>query len=725
MANFTVSATGGFINPNEQQWAMRGLNAGVQDALTGFANVLTDYPGLTAIRLNTGGNDSATDIDKVVQEYTARGVVVMIEDHSGNPNNVAWYTQMATAYKGNANVFLEMPNEPNATNLAQIQIGLVNAIRAAGFTNPIALQPAGGYDFSNISAVTAAVGTNNIFITPHIYFGGADPNGAAQYVSNDISTSLSLGLFPAIDEFGDAMDGWNRDQYGDRVISSVIAANDAGKAGAVFWAMDNGNHPNGADSAFLNTSGTQLTPVGRDIQPWLSQSTTTTGGGTNPPVTPSPDGTKISSATASPIIDQVGNALTLAQSASNGLQIAVNGTPAPITTGSGSDTLVLGVSEDAYQGDAQFTVSVDGKQLGGTFTTTASHAAGVSQSLTVNGDWASGAHTVAVNYLNDAFAGSGAADRNLYVDAVGYDGAATGQSGILLGNGPRNFGVTDSTAVSGATPIQTSPVTPPVSAPATPGSGPDTLVLDMSEDAYKGDAQFTVSVDGQQLGGTFTTTALHTSGARQSFTFKGNFGSGQHDVAVKFLNDAWRGTAATDRNLYVNGISYDGTATGQTAALYGTGPVTFPISDAATTSVGEETFVLSNGDAASVTLGTGASRLSFVGTGSVTLTGGSGQAVVTADAGSKRFVAGPGTLDVTGGGGKDAYVFHANGGLLRIEDFSSAKGDTLTVDKALQGSMQQASDGQGGTMLTFGAGANHGVDIRGLAALPASNVLWV
>jgi hypothetical protein len=64
---------------------MCGLNAGVQDALTGFANVLTDYPGLTAIRLNTGGNDSATDIDKVVQEYTARGVVVMIEDHKRKP----------------------------------------------------------------------------------------------------------------------------------------------------------------------------------------------------------------------------------------------------------------------------------------------------------------------------------------------------------------------------------------------------------------------------------------------------------------------------------------------------------------------------------------------------------------------------------------------------------------------------------------------------------------
>ena len=37
------------------------------------------------------------------------------------------------------------------------------------------------------------------------------------------------------------------------------------------------------------------------------------------------------------------------------------------------------------------------------------------------------------------------------------------------------------------------------------------------------------------------------------------------------------------------------------------------------------------------------------------------------------------------------------------------------MDKALQGAMQQTSDGQGGTMLTFGAGATHGVDIHGMA----------
>ena len=38
------------------------------------------------------------------------------------------------------------------------------------------------------------------------------------------------------------------------------------------------------------------------------------------------------------------------------------------------------------------------------------------------------------------------------------------------------------------------------------GSGPDTLVLRVSEDAYDGDAELTVEVDGQQVGETLTAT---------------------------------------------------------------------------------------------------------------------------------------------------------------------------------------------------------------------------
>ncbi len=114
----------------------------------------------------------------------------------------------------------------------------------------------------------------------------------------------------------------------------------------------------------------------------------------------------------------------------------------------------------------------------------------------------------------------------------------------------RASAVTDTTAITGS-------IIPPVIT----GSGPDQLVLSMSEDAYKGDAQFTVAVDGVQLGGTFATPAQHAAGASQSFVFNGDWGVGAHTVTVNFLNDAYAGTPATDRNLYVNGVSYDGTAT--------------------------------------------------------------------------------------------------------------------------------------------------------------------
>ena len=237
-----------------------------------------------------------------------------------------------------------------------------------------------------------------------------------------------------------------------------------------------------------------------------------------------------------------------------------SGSTTAVTTGTGSDTLVLSISEDAYangdgtsdaNGDAAFTVSVDGKQLAGTFYATASHSAGASQTFTFKGNWAPGAHTVTVAFLNDAYAGTPSTDRNLYVNDVTYDGTDTKQSAALMSTGSQTFSVTDSTAI------------PPV----VTGGGSDSLVVKVSEDYYLANAQFTVSVDGKQLGGTFTATTLHSSGNSQTFAFAGDFGSGQHTVSVNFLNDAWAGTPATDRNLYVNDIVYNGTDTKQSAAL--------------------------------------------------------------------------------------------------------------------------------------------------------------
>ena len=212
---------------------------------------------------------------------------------------------------------------------------------------------------------------------------------------------------------------------------------------------------------------------------------------------------------------------------------AVSPTPDP-PQGPPQGELLLAVSEDAWQGDAQFTVSVDGQQVGGTQTATASHAAGQSQTLALQGAFGTAQHTVAVTFLNDAYAGTAATDRNLYVDAI-TDGALTTPGAALLSNGTASFLVG----------------TPPV---VTVGAGASKAVLFVSEDAWQGDAQFTVRVDGQQVGGTQTAAALHGTGQTQEFDILGAFTPGAHQVAVTFLNDAYAGTAATDRNLYVDKV---------------------------------------------------------------------------------------------------------------------------------------------------------------------------
>ena len=90
---------------------------------------------------------------------------------------------------------------------------------------------------------------------------------------------------------------------------------------------------------------------------------------------------------------------------------------------------------------------------------------------------------------------------------------------------------------------------------ATIGSGPDSVVLKVSQDAFQGDARYTVSIDGVQVEGTLTAGALHALGEDDTVTVLGNFTPGQHTVTVDFLNDAWGGTPDTDRNLYVEGVS--------------------------------------------------------------------------------------------------------------------------------------------------------------------------
>jgi hypothetical protein len=213
--------------------------------------------------------------------------------------------------------------------------------------------------------------------------------------------------------------------------------------------------------------------------------------------------------------------------------------------GSGADTIGLAISEDSYQGDAQFIVSVNGNQVGGAQAASASHASGQDQLFAVHGDFGPDARNVTVTFLNDAYGGSGQADRNLYVDRIDNSGVTSFPNAGLYFSGPTSF------------------LLPPLIQPMVIGTGPDRIDLNLSEDAYAAadggnDALFTIGIDGVQVGGVQAAIASHMAGQTQDFAVQGNFGAGPHDVSINFLNDAYGGTSSMDRNLYVDSVSRAG-----------------------------------------------------------------------------------------------------------------------------------------------------------------------
>ena len=346
----------------------------------------------------------------------------------------------------------------------------------------------------------------------------------------------------------------------------------------------------------------------------------------------------------------------------------VTSDPVVLTAGTGTDALVLKISQDAYQGSAQYTVFVDGVQVGGTFTASASHAAGQSDTLTLKGNWAAGAHQVSVEFLNDAYGGSAATDRNLHVDAATYNGqAVAGAAASLMSAGAKGFSFTEAAAPTAPDPVS-----------ITAGSGPDALVLKISQDAYQGSAQYTVSVDGVQVGGAFTASAWHSAGQSDTLTLKGDWAAGAHQVEVRFLNDAWGGSASTDRNLHVDGATYNGAAVTGAAATFKT--------------AGAKGFAFAEAAPPVVQAGTAAADLfDATGAGGV----------------------------FTGGGGRDLFVFEAGDGPVTVTDFASRTDKLVFIDLEPEdvGTAAADQDGTAGLLVSYGdAGAVFLAGVTGLAA---------
>ena len=779
---FSVS-NGQIIDPNGQVFIARGINIfpGQVDAAT----ILKTFPGINAVRVAaTPGTDLAV-LDALVQGLTPKGVAVVIEDHSssgGNPNTLSGqaladqasaYAKWAGRYQGNTHVWFGSPNEPdNTANLQAIpdqEAAIYNAIRGTGSQAMVLMEMRGG--FTNDAAQKAAstyAGMTNIAWDAH-YYGWAvkqstDPatiaKGLRDQVANAQSVKSGDGRVPVVvGETGVSTTGSGSDADGLQVVQAVF---DSGY-GAFAWAWNAGTDA-------LTNSGGGLTDFGQLVAQRIAAGASAPA----PAVAPAP----ANPAPSNPV--PTSPAPTSPDPASSGGGTDPAGTAAPTTVGTGADTLVLTLSEDAYKGDARFQLTVDGKAVGPAQSVTALHGKGQGEAFAFKGDW-SGAHRFGVTFTNDAWAGSAGVDRNLYVEGAVFDGTTVEGAAALYKNGTVTFGTTpdqpasagtgSGTAAAGTTPADAS--SGGGSTPAVVGTGADTLVLDMSETAAGGDAQFTLTVDGKPVGAAQSVTVAHGQGQTEAFGFKGDWGSGSHTVGVNFANPPAGSTADLARSLYLDSATFNGTPVAANMQVTGNGPVTFtlapggmspasagaagtPVDTLAvrdkdgssgsvpliasgshtdhpagtstvqqTVSGGTDTLATSgSAKAEAATLGDGTRKLVLVNPRAMVLTGGLGADTVTADSGANEFVAGTGSLDVTGGPDAASYVLHAGGGALTVEDFDPGKGDTLAVDKALGGALAQASDGHGGTLLTFGA-KQGSIDLINHASVSPSAIRFI
>jgi hypothetical protein len=112
--------------------------------------------------------------------------------------------------------------------------------------------------------------------------------------------------------------------------------------------------------------------------------------------------------------------------------------PKSVTLGTGSDSLVFQITQSWYLADAQYNVYIDGVQVGANQTVSSIRSSGNRDTVTVKGNWSTGNHTCAVNFLNDAL------DHQTYVVANWHDRiiyiTTARINGVVVPNSTMNIG---------------------------------------------------------------------------------------------------------------------------------------------------------------------------------------------------------------------------------------------------------------------------------------------
>jgi hypothetical protein len=342
--NTNAAGTGRFyvsgakiIGPNGAAFQPRGINL-YEDQMGAANTVLSLFPGINIIRLACFNFNSPSYYQAFVNQMTAKGIVVLIEDHSNNGGNaggsagtiytgallnseLSWYSNLASAYSNNPYVWFGTNNEPSenpsAAALSTWQQQTYNAIRNTGNKNLIMVEMncwadpnscAAGYNASVYTSMT------NVAWDMHYYGWLTNYNTNQSVVSQDLAAHASAaqrltsadGVMPIfIGEYGDSTNGSQVDANGSQVVNAVHNSG----FGATAW-----HYSPGAPADVLTDGNGHLTsPLGTSVAAFIRS-----GQGPVLPSTPAP-----SSCTASAnksVVTSIGP--TLCDSSGNAWAIA-------------------------------------------------------------------------------------------------------------------------------------------------------------------------------------------------------------------------------------------------------------------------------------------------------------------------------------------------------------------------------------------------------------------
>jgi beta-glucanase (GH16 family) len=201
--------------------------------------------------------------------------------------------------------------------------------------------------------------------------------------------------------------------------------------------------------------------------------------------------------------------------------------PAPSGTStapaSGGTSASITVSGDMYSGNPQIAVLIDGKQVG-TYSITAHHSQGQTQTIALPGTYdPTTAHTVQVQFLNDAWDGTpnvDGHDRNAYVESVTVNGVTVSGQNFTSNNASLGEGSLDPNAavlLADGTATYTVAADPPAQVPtltvqAASGTQGNAIPLSISAaqaSSSLATADLTVAVSG--LGGATLNHGTHNA----------------------------------------------------------------------------------------------------------------------------------------------------------------------------------------------------------------------